>query len=271
MYIRPVHAELDAATLHSFIRQYPLGLLTTSIPHPQHATIQTSHVPFVLDVSPIDHDHKGTLRGHMARANPQVKSMIHSDLNLNNTTSKDQDRPPSQSQPQLEPDYLTEEVLILFQAPVHSYITPQFYTSTKPSTGKVVPTWDYAAVQVYGKLKLYHHNDSTTSSFLTKQITDLTIQQERMAGHDDHTSWKVEDAPKNYTELLKKAIVGMEIEIERCEGRFKLSQESNQGDWEGVVEGFRAMGTAEGNGMVELIEQAGRKAGKDGNAVPPVT
>jgi hypothetical protein len=50
MYIRPVHAELDHETLHALIRANPLGLLTTAIPHPTHATIQTSHVPFVLDV-----------------------------------------------------------------------------------------------------------------------------------------------------------------------------------------------------------------------------
>jgi len=50
MYIRPVHAELDPETLHALIRANPLGLLTTAIPHPTHATIQTSHVPFVLDV-----------------------------------------------------------------------------------------------------------------------------------------------------------------------------------------------------------------------------
>ena len=83
MYIRPVHAELDPETLHALIRANPLGLLTTAIPHPTHATIQTSHVPFVLDVpddSPLE-ERKGkgkrVLRGHMARANPQVKAMIH--------------------------------------------------------------------------------------------------------------------------------------------------------------------------------------------------
>ena len=95
MYIRPVHAELDVPTLQEFIRKYPLGLFTTSINHPDHPTIQTTHIPFVLDVpnSPFPHNdpspegdetysvsppNLGTLRGHMARANPQTKAMISS-------------------------------------------------------------------------------------------------------------------------------------------------------------------------------------------------
>lgn len=149
MHIRAVHAELSPPKLHAFIRENPLGLITTAISHPGHALIQTSHVPFVLAVPPTsasaDSDGgispgKAVLRGHMARANPQVKAMIHS------VTSSSSDLAGTEMEG--DGDILCGEVLVLFQAPVHAYVTPRFYTHTKPSTGKVVPTWDYAAVQV---------------------------------------------------------------------------------------------------------------------------
>ena len=69
--------------------------------------------------------------------------------------------------------------------------------------------------------------------------------------------WKVGDAPDKYVDLHKKAVVGIEIEITRIEGRFKLSQESTEGDRKGVVDGFRALGTEEGNMMADMVEQRG--------------
>ncbi|WVR07898.1 hypothetical protein IAU60_004941 [Kwoniella sp. DSM 27419] len=253
MYIRPVHAELAIPKLHQFIRDNPLGLFTTAIPHPKIATLQTTHIPFVLDAGlegeEVDADDKGSLRAHIARANPQVKAMID---HLTESGS----------------DTLEEEVLILFNAPTHSYITPKFYVETKPSTGKVVPTWNYAAVQVYGKARIYHKNDATTSAFLQRQIEDLSQHNEgqmairRGQDPDPDRLWKVSDAPERYTELLKKAIIGIEVTIDRIEGRFKLSQESTDGDWQGVVDGFKALGTEQGTQMAELVESRGENRGK---------
>lgn len=244
MYIRPVHAELDVPTLHAFIRKHPLGLLTTSIKHQEHATIQTSHIPFVLDADTASH---GALRGHIARANPQCKVLLDA---MN------------------EDGFLDDEVLVLFNAPVHSYVTPKFYTETKPTTGKVVPTWDYAAVQVYGRLRVHPASTPTGSTFLQNQIQDLTKQQEAAAGHGEK-AWKVGDAPERYIDLLKKAIVGMEIEVTRIEGRFKLSQENGDGDWSGVVRGFNMLNTHEGNIMAEMVEERGQGRGLPASALIP--
>ncbi|KAK8870096.1 hypothetical protein IAR55_000666 [Kwoniella newhampshirensis] len=247
MYIRREHAELDLSTLHQFVRQYPLGLFTTSIPNPKYATLQTTHIPFVLDTVEDDPENKGRLRAHIARANPQTKAMIDSILHS-------------------EDDQLEEEVLILFNAPVHSYITPKFYTESKPVHGKVVPTWDYAAVQVYGRAKIYHRNDETTGSFLQQQVEDLTREGEasmlqRSGKEGMEAAWKVSDAPRKYVDLHKKGIIGMEITIERIEGRFKLSQEASDGDWRGVVNGFKALGTDEGDKMAQMVEERGSKRG----------
>jgi transcriptional regulator len=230
MYIRPVHAELDLEVLYAFIRLYPLGLMTTAIPHPSISTLQTTHIPFILDTPSTG---PATLRGHMARANPQAKAILAS-LSPSST--------------------LPDELTLLFQAPINHYVTPKFYTATKPDTGKVVPTWNYAAVQVYGKARIYH-TGAEAAEFLQRQIEDLSAQQERMAGHE--TPWKVSDAPEKYVDLLKKAIIGFEIEVERVEGRWKMSQEMGDGDWKGVVEGFRGLGTKEGDEMAKLIQSRG--------------
>lgn len=238
MYIRPVHAELDVPTLQAFVKEHPLGLFTTAIKHPSIATIQTSHVPFIIDAS--TDGSPGVLRAHMARANPQAKVLVEASREAGGAQ-------------------LPDEVLVLFNAPVNSYITPKFYTTTKPDTGKVVPTWSYAAVQVYGKIKVYGQNDEAAGEFLSKQIRDLTTQQETTAGHDK--PWVVEDAPERYVALLQKAIIGFEIEIDRIEGRFKLSQELGQGDWDGVVEGFKGLGTADGDTMAKMMETMGAPRG----------
>lgn len=241
MHIPAAHAELSLPVLHAFIRQYPRGLFTTSIPHPKNDTLQTSHIPFVLDVDPNQADDKGRLRGHIARANPQSKSIIDS------LTAKGDGA-----------QFVEDDVLIIFNAPVHSYVTPKFYVETKPTSGKVVPTWDYAAVQVYGKAKVHYANNNASGSFLQKQIQDLSEQEEKTMlkrmGNEGGNTWKVSDAPEKYVEILKKAIIGMEIDIKKIEGRFKLSQDKNEGDWQGVVSGFRSLGTDEGNVMAEMVE-----------------
>jgi transcriptional regulator len=258
MYIRPVHAELDHKALFAFVKQYPLGLFTTAIPNPKYDTLQTTHIPFVLDESETleagqssPEGSLGTLRGHMARANPQCKAII------------DALRPTSSSK-------LPEDVLILFNAPVNSYVPPRFYVDTKPNDGKVVPTWNYAAVQVYGTLTAHYENNESTGKYLQKQVEDLSNLQE--VEHRDpsgkHGAWKVADAPERYVELLKKGIIGIEIEIKRIEGRFKLSQEDDDGDWNGVVEGFRSLGTDKGEKMAEMVESRGKH--RQSKANPPV-
>lgn len=266
MYLREVHAEADIPTLHEVIRQHPLGLLVTSIPSSQFPVIQASHIPFVLDVSPAsegdgeaDRNLKqqplGTLRGHMARANPQVKTMIEHLTNL-----------PSGSPDQQHT--LSNEVMIMFTLPHDAYVTPKFYTHTKPSTGKVVPTWNYAAVAAYGTATLFfdrfsdEEEGNSTKEFLHSQLGALTGIHEH--ARNPEAPWSVSDAPSRYISLLSKAIVGIEVTITRLEGKFKMSQELDMKDREGVVEGFTklgqqtAAGQCEGYGIIaEMVKTRG--------------
>ncbi|XP_014561402.1 hypothetical protein COCVIDRAFT_86714 [Bipolaris victoriae FI3] len=248
MYLRAVHAETSITTLRKLIRNNPLGVLTTAIPSEHHPFILSSHVPWILDVQDEDNETElGTLRGHLARANPQSKTMIN---NLE-----------AESKP--NGSFLEKEVLVLFTAAAHHYVTPKFYTETKPDTGKVVPTWNYAAAQVYGKAKIFFDSKAPeTGAFLTKQIHDLSEHAEAsIMGFDGkegrQDAWKVRDAPESYIGLLQKAIIGIEIKIDRLEGKFKMSQESTKGDREGVVKGFLALESEVGSEMASLVKARG--------------
>ncbi|KAJ5795374.1 transcriptional regulator family: UAF complex subunit Rrn10 [Penicillium psychrosexuale] len=256
MYLRAVHAEGQLAVLQQFIRDNPLGILTTAIKSPIYSFIQSSHVPFVLDVPPSaegdDTAPTGILRGHMAKQNPQAKALMEALAEQNAAGNN-----------KLE---LTDEVLILFNGPHHHYVTPKFYTATKPASGKVVPTWNYSAVQAYGKIIVYCNSKADeTGAFLQKQIQDLSRQSEEgimgYTGGDKKTAWNVSDAPVNYVELLKKNIIGIEIRVERLQGKFKMSQEMGEGDREGVVQGFEELGSDVGRGIADCVRE--RAALKD--------
>jgi transcriptional regulator len=251
MYLRAVHAEHDLQTLRTFIRENPLGVLTTALDVPGHHLIQSSHIPFVIDWDDSRPDQPGTLRGHIARANPQAKAMISAlSLQADFTEQKEATR------------VLEREVLVLFNASTQAYVTPRFYTETKPATGKVVPTWDYAAVQAYGTATIYADAQSdATSSFLNVQISDLTDQCEGLTGAD--STWAVDDAPRSYVEILKKGIIGIEIHVTSLAGKWKMSQEMSEGDIKGVIKGFESMESELGEAMAECTRQRAEKMAKE--------
>ncbi|KAF2746302.1 hypothetical protein M011DRAFT_370404, partial [Sporormia fimetaria CBS 119925] len=232
MHLRSPHTESDITTLHTFIRSHPLGLITTAIDSPTHPLLQTSHVPWTLHVSS-DTD-LGTLRGHMARGNPQVQAMI-SELSSRAAAGHLDDSTGNGGE-------LTREVLVLFNAPtLQHYVTPQWFTETKPVSGKVVPTWNYVAAQVYGKMRVWFDSKAgSTNQFLDGQLEGLTRHCERnVMGFEE--PWEVRDAPEGYLRVMKKGIVGVEVGIERLEGKWKMSQEMGRGDREGVVRGFEEL------------------------------
>ena len=260
MYLRAAHAEANVALLQEFIKQNPLGILTTAIKSAVHPFIQSSHIPFILDIQESNdtnannaedgHETYGILRGHMAKQNPQAKvlmeELVATRIERGDATVKE----------------LPEEVLILFNGPHHHYVTPKFYVETKPTTGKVVPTWNYAAVQAYGKIKVYCDSKSEqTSSFLQRQVEALSRQAETSimgyTGGDRPKAWEVSDAPNSYVDLLKKNIIGIEIQIHRLEGKFKMSQEMSKGDREGVIQGFNNLDSEVGRNIAKTVKERG--------------
>ena len=185
MYQPPHFQETRPDVLHALIRAHPLGLLISNGPDGPVANA----IPFLLDPpdpSRADFPPNGRLRAHLAKANPQWKLLA--------------DNPAS-------------PVLVVFQG-ADSYVTPSWY-ETKRETGKVVPTWNYATVQVRGIVRAIEDQD-----WLARQITDLTAFQE---GRRD-APWAVTDAPAPFIQSQIKGIVGLEIDITAIHGKWKVSQ-----------------------------------------------
>jgi transcriptional regulator len=247
MYLRAIHAEHNIPVLRRFIHENPLGLLITALPSPNFPTIQCTHVPWLLDVNDDSSDTElGKLRGHLAKPNPHSKAMTEAVLDTSTTNGN-----------------LQSEVSVVFNGPVQHYVTPKFYTETKPSTGKVVPTWNYSAVQVYGTATIFFDSKNpATGDFLQHQINDLSSHAETTimgyTGFDGHKKpWGVADAPTPFIELMKKNILGIEIEISKLEGKWKMSQELRQGDRDGVIEGFNALETDTARKVALTVQEKG--------------
>jgi transcriptional regulator len=136
-----------------------------------------------------------------------------------------------------------QKVLTVFQGP-HAYVSPTLY-ATKRETGEVVPTWNYVMIQARGVARL-----RTDSAWLKAQIEALTSQHERNRA----PSWAVSDAPRTYIESQLHGIVGVQIEIDAIEGKWKVSQNRPEADRRGVAEGLAQDEPA----MSELVRRYGK-------------
>ncbi len=119
-------------------------------------------------------------------------------------------------------------VLLVVAGP-QAYISPSWYAS-KTEHGRVVPTWNYSAVQIAGRATIRQDAD-----WLRAVVDDLV---ERHEAHRE-VPWSTLDAPEKYIRGQLRAIVGIEIAVERVEGKAKLSQNRSAADRQGVVEGLR--------------------------------
>jgi transcriptional regulator len=162
----------------------------------------------------------GLLRCHMARANPHWQRLQSG-----------------------------ARVLAIFSGADH-YITPNWYLS-KREHGKVVPTWNYATVHASGAARLIEDAPS-----LLRHLNELTDSHE--AGFTER--WSVADAPPDYIEGMAKAIVGIEIAVDRLEGKWKVSQNRPAADQESVIAGLEALGTHPGREMADVMRA--RRSGR---------
>jgi transcriptional regulator len=137
------------------------------------------------------------------------------------------------------------QVLVMFQA-AHGYISPNWYPS-KHETGREVPTWNYAVVHVHGRLRVIE-DKVWLRSFLER----LTDRHEATQAKP----WHVSDAPEDHIEKMLKAIVGLEITIDRIEGKFKLSQNHPDANRAGVIEGLGERAGLRDAELVEFMRQA---------------
>ncbi|MPW15359.1 FMN-binding negative transcriptional regulator [Paraburkholderia sp. CNPSo 3157] len=188
MYI-PAHFEENRPdVLHRLIADYPLGSLVTVGPN----GLDANHVPFEFDPGKSPH---GTLRAHVARANPVWQEVA--------------ERP---------------DALVIFQGP-SAYISPTWYPS-KHETHRQVPTYNYMVVHAHGPIVV-----RDDEAFVRGLVARLTRKME--AG--EPVPWKMGDAPADYISQMLGAVVGIEIEITKLTGKWKLSQNKASADRRGAA------------------------------------
>jgi transcriptional regulator len=211
MYLPTAFAEDRLEVKHGLIQAYPLGMLI--VPGAANGVMSgpsADLVPFVLYPGEGEAG-LGVLRAHIARANPAWKALAAGG-----------------------------DCLVVFQGP-EAYISPTWYAS-KAESHKVVPTWNYAMVQVRGTARVVED-----AAWLRRQLGDLTAMQESGLPQP----WTLSDAPPDFVEGLLKAIIGIEIPIASIIGKWKVSQNRSAADASGVVAGLRAQAGAAG--MAALV------------------
>ena len=135
------------------------------------------------------------------------------------------------------------EAVAVFPGP-DAYISPGWYAS-KQEHGRVVPTWNYTVVHARGRLSFFH--DPVRLLDLVDRLTD---RHERQFAKP----WSTADAPKEFIEAQLRGIVGIEIVIDRLEGKRKLSQNRPQADQDGVIKGLGASQVLSDHSVAELMQ-----------------
>ena len=126
-----------------------------------------------------------------------------------------------------------------------SYVTPSMY-ATKAKHGKVVPTWNYVAVHAHGTLRFVRDPGA-----LRRHLARLTARHEA----NRPQPWSITDAPADYIEKQLGAIVGVEIEIARLEGKWKMSQNRSAEDVDGVISGLGASEDPREREVAEIVRE----------------
>jgi transcriptional regulator len=151
-----------------------------------------THLPILWDAE------KKIVTGHIARANPHWKGGAG-------------------------------KALIVLVGP-EAYVSPSYYPS-KAEHGKTVPTWNYEAVHLSGRVEWFEDAGS-----LEAIVRDLSQVHE----HDRAEPWAIEDAPRAYIDALLRGIVGVRVHVERIDAKRKLSQNKSEADFAGVAAGLAA-------------------------------
>ena len=155
----------DVGEAHALMRAHPFAILVT---HGADGLMAT-HLPTVLKTD--GSGQLGRIECHLARPNPQWRTFA--------------------------PE---TDALMIFQGP-EAYIRPGWYPS-KAEHGKVVPTWNYAAVHAYGRLEVVQDQ-----AWLLAHVSELSVQQE--APHPE--PWSTADAPGPFIGALSRGIVGLTL------------------------------------------------------------
>ncbi len=162
-----------------------------------------------------DRGEHGTLIGHVARANPVWQALATG-----------------------------ASAVAVFSGP-QAYVSPNWYPS-KHAHGKAVPTWNYATVHAHGVPRSFED---------AERVLDVVTRLTRMHEASQALPWQVSDAPAGYISNLLKAIVAIEMPVQRWVGKWKVSQNRPPSDQHGVVAGLHSRGTAAAAETAALVQE----------------
>lgn len=127
------------------------------------------------------------------------------------------------------------EMLAVFSGP-HAYVSPRWYESKQ-----AVPTWNYAAVHVYGAPRVIE-DAGEVRALLDRLVTEY-----------EGDAWSLDGRDADFTDRMSRGIVAFEIPVERIEGKFKLSQNRTVEDRHRVIAAFEAPGDGENADLARLM------------------
>lgn len=188
----PQHFAEDAAAGLEAVAAYPFAMLVT--PADDGGLPPISHLPMMLDPTAA----RPTLLGHVARANPHGRALeAHA------------------------------PALAVFSGP-SAYISPNWYPS-KHAGGQTVPTWNYVAVHVTGRVR-----PLPDPADKRRVVADLSALFEG-AGPQ---AWRLDDEPEDFVRKMLGGVTAFALEIETVEAKAKLSQNRPEADRVGVIAGL---------------------------------
>lgn len=205
MYIPSVFKENDNLLIQQLIKANPLATL---IQHTNEG-LTANHIPLLW----VAGGEQGQLIGHVSKANPLWQELTNN-----------------------------SQVLAVFQG-ADTYITPSWY-ATKEQDHKAVPTWNYMAVHVYGKLSIIDNPIE-----VRKHLTEMVTEQEATFVNP----WQLTDAPEDYLAGQIKGIVVVKLTIDKLLAKWKVSQNQPVENQQTVIEGLTALATDNGKLMAEQV------------------
>lgn len=223
MYLPAHFRESDTDALVALMRDHPLGMLVR-----QGAQgLDADHLPFEVQVEDEGSGEEGAGSGENAGDASGGVSAASGRLRLLAHVARDN--------PLWRGVSDGDRVLVVFRGE-HGYISPNWYPS-KHEAHRQVPTWNYRVVHVHGRIAVRDDR-----KFLLGVVGRLTREHESRAG--ERHPWKMADAEREYLDEMVARIVGIEIAVERIEGKFKLSQNKETRDRQGAVEALASRGNA---------------------------
>ena len=151
----------------------------------------------------------------------------------------------ARANPQWEALQAARHVVAIFQGP-HAYVSPSWYAG-HPS----VPTWNYTVVHAHGVFR------PMDDQGLRALLADLSRTYEG----DRPDAWRMDRLPEDYVAKMLRAIAGFELQVERLEGKFKLSQNRPE-------EIGRVVAALEAQGEGDVAEMMRAHAPKPRSTIP---